>query len=163
MRFAALWRKPRGSLSPAGTASFIVGGALLLWSGYIHFHLWDAEGYRHIPIVGPLFILQAISALILGLASMVTRRLLSALLGMGFALGTILGFLISVTRGIFNFQDSWLAPDARMAFFVELAAVLSLLASAALCLFGDTARRGSASLKDGTSVRDGRRVVRGVH
>ena len=155
MKIAALWRKPRGSVSAVGNTSFIVGGALLVWSGYIHFHLWDTEGYRHIPTIGPLFILQAISALILGLAAMVTRRLLNAILGIGFALGTISGFLISVTRGILGFQDSWLAPDARIAFFVEVAAVLSLLASAALCLLGDSTRGGTTRFNNGTSALDG--------
>jgi hypothetical protein len=163
MKIAALWRKPRGSVSAVGNASFIAGGALLLWSGYIHFHLWDTEGYRHIPIIGPLFILQAISALILGLAAMATRRLLSAILGLGFALGTISGFLISVTGGIFGFQDSWLAPDAQTAFFVEVTAVLFLLAGAALCISGDSTRGGSARLNDRTNALDGPCVVQSVN
>jgi hypothetical protein len=41
--------------------------------------------------------------------------------------------------------------------------VLSLLASAALCLSGDSTRGRSASPNDGTSALDARRVVQSVH
>ena len=34
--------------------------ALLAWIGYIHLHLW-LEGYRHIPVNGPLFLLDALA------------------------------------------------------------------------------------------------------
>jgi len=136
MRIASLWRKPQGRLNLIGTAGFFLGGALLMWTGYIHFRLWGNEGYSHIPVIGPLFILQSVSALILGLASIIGRRLLLAILGFGFALLTIVGFLISVSHGLFGFEDSWLAPDAHLAFIVELAASAVFLAAVGSCLFG---------------------------
>jgi hypothetical protein len=140
MRIASvLWRKPQGRLSGIGTAGFLLGGALLIGAGYIHFQLWGDKGYRHIPIIGPLFIMQSVSALILGLAAIFTRRLLIAIFGLGLAVLTVVGFLISVSHGVFGFQDSWLAPDAHLAFIVEATAAVVFLATIGLCLLGRSA------------------------
>jgi hypothetical protein len=130
---APLWRRPSGRQSLVGTAGFVIGGALLIWSSYIHFHLWDSLGYRHIPTIGPLFAAQFVAALVIGVASVVVRRLWVALVGLGFAVSTIAGFVISVSNGLFNFKDSWYAPDAKLAFGVELAAAAIFLATAAVC------------------------------
>jgi len=143
MSIAALSHNPTRPLVTIETAGFILGGALLIWSGYIHFHLWNAAGYRHIRILGPLFIMQSVSALLLGLAAIITRRLLATVLGFGFAALTLMGFLISVTQGLFGFKDSWLAPDARIAFIVEVAAFVVLLATTALVLLRKSTRSQS--------------------
>jgi hypothetical protein len=38
----------------AATAAFVVGALLVLWSAYIHFHLWnETDGYRRIATIGP--------------------------------------------------------------------------------------------------------------
>jgi hypothetical protein len=51
----------------AATVAFVIGGLLVLWSAYIHFHLWDeTDGYRHISVIGPLFLLQSIGGLVVG-------------------------------------------------------------------------------------------------
>jgi hypothetical protein len=127
--------RSRRPLDMAATVAFVAGGALLVWSGLIHFHLWDeADGYRSIPTIGPLFLLQSISALVVGAGLVAVRRLWAALIGIGFALATIAGFLLSVARGLFGFKDSWLAPFAMQAFTIEALAVVVLSAAAALCL-----------------------------
>lgn len=88
MKLGFLWSRPNGPTSVLATIGFVAGGILLLWSGYIHLHLWNSDGYRHIPTIGPLFFVQAISALALGLASVALRRLLVAMLAIGFAAAT---------------------------------------------------------------------------
>ena len=51
------------------------GGALLLWSAFIHFHLWnEPDGYRSIPTIGPLFLLQSISRAVIGVGVVAVRR-----------------------------------------------------------------------------------------
>jgi hypothetical protein len=129
---------PGRSRRPAdlvATAAFAVGGLLLVWSAYIHFHLWGGSGgYRTIATIGPLFLLQSISGLVIGLGVIAVRRLWAAVVGMGFALATIAGFLVSVVHGLFGFQDSWLAPFATQAFGVEVAATAVLAVAATLCL-----------------------------
>lgn len=133
-----LRRGPGRSLRPVdlvATTAFVAGGALLLWSAYIHFHLWAAtDDYRSIPTIGPLFLVQSIAGLVIGLGVIVLRRLWAALVGIGFAVLTVAGFLASVAHGLFGFEDSWQAPFAVEAFVVEVAAAGLLALAAILCL-----------------------------
>ena len=63
-----------------------LAGVLLIWSAYVHFHLWnETDGYRSIPTIGPLFLLQSIAGLVIGVGVMVVRRLWAAVIGLGFA------------------------------------------------------------------------------
>lgn len=127
----------RRPLDVATTASFVVGGGLLIWSAFIHFHLWgEPGGYRSIATIGPLFLLQSIAGLVIGLGVIAVRRLWAAVIGVGFVLSTLAGFLISVTHGLFGFKETWLAPFAQQAFGIEVAAVVVLTAAALLCLAG---------------------------
>jgi hypothetical protein len=150
VRFDGLKRGPgrsRGALPLIATAAFIVGGLLLVWSAYIHFHLWDeSDGYRSIPTIGWLFLLQSIAGVVIGAVIIATRRVWAALLGIGFALCTIGGFLISVLHGLFGFKDTWLAPFATQAFVVEVVAVAVLALAAILSLVGS-----APSVRTGTS------------
>ena len=48
--------RSRRPVDLTATAAFAVGGVLLIWSAYIHFHLWnEPDGYRSIPttVIGP--------------------------------------------------------------------------------------------------------------
>jgi hypothetical protein len=64
------------------TGVFVVGGLLLIWSAYIHFHLWgETDGYRSISTIGLLFLLQSIGGLALGLVVIAVRRVWVALAG----------------------------------------------------------------------------------
>lgn len=118
------------------TASFVVGGLLVLWSSYIHLHLWDSLGYRHIATIGPLFLLQSVAGLVVAVLLVAVRRAWAAVLGIGFALSTMAGFLVSVEHGLFGFKDSWAAPFATQAFLIEFAAAGVLAVGATLCLVG---------------------------
>ena len=133
-----LSRGPRLSRRPLdvlGTATFVLGGLLLIWSASIHFHLWgETDGYRSIPTIGWLFLLQSIAGAVIGVGLIAVRRLWAALIGAGFALSTLAGFLVSVAHGLFGFKDSWMAPFAQEAFGVELAAAAVLIGAAVLCL-----------------------------
>jgi hypothetical protein len=147
---------PGRSLRPVdlgATAAFAVGGALLIWSAFIHFHLWsETDGYRAIPTIGPLFLLQSITALIIGIGVVAIRQLWAAVIGIGFALTTIAGFLLSVAVGLFGFKDSWLAPYAKQAFTIEILAVVVLIAAAALCLVGSVPRARAGTTPAGTAT-----------
>jgi plastocyanin len=132
------------------TAAFVAGGLLVIWSSYIHFHLWQSLGYRHIATIGPLFLLQSIGGFLLGLVLIGARRVWAALLGAGFAVFTMVGFLISVERGLFGFKDTWSAPFAHEAFALEIAIIGMCLIAGALCLIGSA------------SVPKNRRILAGV-
>jgi hypothetical protein len=120
------------------TMAFFVGGVLVIWLSYIHFHLWQ-DGYRHIPTIGPLFLVQSVAGLLIGLLVIAVRRVWTAIVGVGFALATMAGFLISVEHGLFGFTDSWAAPFAGLAFTVEIATAAALVVAAVLCLTDATA------------------------
>jgi hypothetical protein len=148
MRLEQLLYGPRRltkSTRLAATIAFVVGGLVLMWSSYIHFHLWRDLGYRHIQTIGPLFILQTIAGVVLGLGVLAIRRVWIALLGVGFAISTMVGFLLSVERGLFGFKDTWLAPFAKQAFFLEVAAIVVLVVAGTLCLAGSPQRPETVS------------------
>jgi len=114
-------------VSPIGTvATLIPGSILLIGSGYLHFRLWNSFGYRHIPNIGPLFLVQAASALLLGVVVLLVRRVGVALLGAGFSVATALGLYSSIHFGLFGFRDSWSAPFAHETFALELVSALLL-------------------------------------
>jgi hypothetical protein len=140
MKTTTLLAKPGPATKPKGaiaTAAFVAGGVLLIWLSYIHFHLWDI-GYRHIATIGPLFLLKSIAGLVVGLLVIALRRVWTAVVGIGFALATMAGFLISVEHGLFGFTDSWAAPFAGLAFTVEIVAAVLLAVAAGLCLLTST-------------------------
>jgi hypothetical protein len=131
------------------TVSFVVGGVLLIWSGYIHFHLWQKLGYRHIPTIGPLFLLQSIAGLLTGVLLIAVRRVWIALAGAGFAASTMVGFFISVEHGLFGFKDSWSAPFAHQAFAIEVATIAVTIVAGALCLTGSASATRAGHLPAG--------------
>jgi len=77
--WALLSRGPALSRRPvdlAATVAFALGGGMLVWSAAIHYHLWsEPDGYRSIATIGPLFLLQSIAGLVIGVGIVVVRRL----------------------------------------------------------------------------------------
>jgi len=134
--------EPRGVVA---TCSFVAGGASLLWSSYVHFHLWESLGYRHIATIGTLFLVQSIAGVLLALLAIARRRAWTAVLGFGFALLTMLGFVVSVTHGLFGFKDAWSAPFAHQALVLELLTMGLFAVAGALCLVRAPQDRGAGA------------------
>ena len=88
----------------------VAGAGLLIATGAIHLDLY-LTGYRTIPTIGWLFLLQVIAAFALALAVLVTggRHViagrLAAAAGAVFALATLGGYLLSVWIGLFGFKE----------------------------------------------------------
>ena len=74
----------------------------MIFSGLIHIHLWDIA-YRHVATLGPLFLVQAIAALVLAVVLVVARVVVVALACIALMLGTVVGFILADTVGIFGF------------------------------------------------------------
>ncbi|MGC8510700.1 MAG: hypothetical protein ACP5PB_07505 [Acidimicrobiales bacterium] len=108
----------------------IVGAGLVWWSGDAHWRLWRDVGYRYIPIIGPLFVVQVVMASVLGGLVLAWWRRWTALAGAAFALGTLAGFVISVVHGLFGFRDVWSSPYAVECAVLESAAAVMLVTSA---------------------------------
>jgi predicted lipoprotein with Yx(FWY)xxD motif len=126
-----------------------VGSGLLIATAAIHLDLY-LTGYRTIPTIGWLFLLQVIAAFGLGLAVLaIPRRPAAALLvsrlaaaaGAGFALATLGGYLLSVWIGLFGFKEVRTSAGIA-AGLVEVAAFVVL---AALALVPAPANRGAAA------------------
>lgn len=118
---------PRRDLFAAALILRLAGAGLLGWIGYVHWHLWQ-EGYRHIPINGPLFLLDAIAAVALGVVLLAWPRPLAGVAGAVFTSGTIIALLISLSVGLFGFHESISASYVVQSLVLESAAVVILLA-----------------------------------
>jgi len=82
----------------------VAGAGLLAATGAIHLDLY-LTGYRTIPTIGWLFLLQVIAAFGLAVAVLLTGSRLAAAAGAGFAVATLAGYLLSVWVGLFGFTE----------------------------------------------------------
>jgi predicted lipoprotein with Yx(FWY)xxD motif len=94
----------RGASLPRRSLYGIAGAALLIASGAIHLDLY-LTGYNSIPTIGPLFLLQIISAFLLAVAIPLTGLRLAYAAGALFALGVLGGYLLSLKVGLFGFTE----------------------------------------------------------
>jgi hypothetical protein len=108
----------------------VAGAGLLAVTGAIHLDLY-VTGYRSIPTIGWLFLLQVIAAFVLGAVVLITGSRLAAAAGAGFALSTLGGYLLSVWVGLFGFREVRTTAGI-VAGVIEVAAfgALALLAAA---------------------------------
>jgi predicted lipoprotein with Yx(FWY)xxD motif len=111
----------------------VVGAGLLIAAGAIHLDLY-VTGYRTIPTIGWLFLLQVIAAFALGLAvlvipgRLVVPSRIAAASGALFALSTLGGYLLTVWIGLFGFTEvrttaGIAAGVIEVAAFIVLAAL----------------------------------------
>ncbi|HEY6425145.1 MAG TPA: hypothetical protein VIY28_18270 [Pseudonocardiaceae bacterium] len=124
-------KEPRSALVVVGR---LLGVALTAGMGWIHGQLW-AQGYREVPVVGTLFLLNAIVAVALAVALLVVpTRLLSAAAAVtaAFTAGTLLGLVVSLTVGLFGVHESLQTPLVPATLVVESAGILVLGLTAVL-------------------------------
>ena len=135
----------------------LAGAALLAASAAIHLDLY-LTGYRTIPTLGPLFLVQVIAAFAIALAivavplalmtrpaggaAAATTEAVVAAVGAGFAIATLGGYLLTVWVGLFGFREirttaGTVAGVLEIAAFAVLATLAVLSAGPAL-----TARAG---------------------
>ena len=106
------------------------GAGLLAAAGAIHLDLY-LTGYRTIPTIGWLFLLQVITGFALGLAVLATGSRLVAAAGAGFALATLGGYLLSIWVGLFGFKEVRTTAGI-VAGIIEVVAFVALAMLAAL-------------------------------
>jgi predicted lipoprotein with Yx(FWY)xxD motif len=122
-------RRP-GRAGWATTAGLRVTGAgLLIATAAIHLDLY-LTGYRSIPVIGGLFLLQVIVGFLAGAVVLATGSRLAAAAGAVFALATLGGYLLSVWNGLFGFTEVRTAAGIA-AGVIEVAAFAALAALAA--------------------------------
>ncbi len=96
----------------------LAAGAIHLWLYFDFFH--------RVHVVGVLFLVNAGSALVAGLALLFSGRLWALLAGIAYSAGTLVGFFLSVYHGLFGYVESLRGPWQEAAGGVELAALVLL-------------------------------------
>lgn len=126
---------PRTTPSARTPVLHVVSALLILASGAVHLVGWLGD-YSVLPVIGPLFLLNACSAVLLALALLGARPLAARsrlwpvepliLLGAwGFAALTLAAFLVSVTRGLFGFREQLLGTAQVIAGVAEALTLLT--------------------------------------
>ena len=116
----------------------LAGAGLLIATGAMHLDLY-LTGYRTIPTIGWLFLLQVIAAFVLAAGVLLGSRLAAAA-GALFALSTLGGYLLSIWVGLFNFREIRTTAGI-VAGVIEIAA-FAVLATLALAPGSQHAQRG---------------------
>jgi len=125
---------------------------LLAVSAGIHLDLY-VTGYRSIPTIGWLFLLQFVGGLTLAVAVLVTHSRLAVAASAAFALSTLSAYLLAVWIGLFGFKEVRTRAGIA-AGLIEVAAFATLALAAAAA--------GPAREADGWISSAARRVAR-VH
>jgi len=112
---------------------YVCDAGLLVTSGLIHLHLWDIA-YRHVKTLDVLFLVQVVLCLLAALTLLVTRHLLVVLGAAALMAGTIVGFLLARSVGIFGFKLTFSSGLAYTVLVVEAAALVLLSLTAWLQL-----------------------------
>jgi hypothetical protein len=84
----------------------VIAAVAVLVSGYVHLDLWFA-GTRHLHVVGPAFLLNAVAALLIAVLLVTWKDWLPLLLTVGFGAATLGAFVISATVGLYGVHESW--------------------------------------------------------
>src|SRR5215475_13667698 len=122
----------------------VVGGGLLIATAAIHLDLY-LTGYRSVPTIGWLFLLQVIAGFALGLAVLASGSRLAAAAGAVFALATLGGYLLSLWVGLFGFKEVRTTAGV-------VAGVIEVAAAAALGMLALTPAPGRHAAGAGTGV-----------
>jgi predicted lipoprotein with Yx(FWY)xxD motif len=128
----------------------LAGPGLLIASGAIHLDLY-LTGYRSIPTIGWLFLLQVIAAFALGLAAAGLRTWLAAATAAGFCLSTLGGYILSVWIGLFGFKEVRTTAGI-VAGVIEVAAFVALAALALTSASAGTSAPGPGRLRAMTTL-----------
>jgi hypothetical protein len=104
---------------------YLCDAGLLVASGLIHLHLWDIA-YRHVKTLDVLFLVQVAACLVAAVALLAFRRLIVVLGAAALMAGTIVGFALARTVGIFGFHLTFSSGLAYTVLVIEAAGVVLL-------------------------------------
>jgi hypothetical protein len=121
--------------SGAVTVARYVGALSLIATGAVHLQQYFAVYYRVIPVIGPLFLVNFVLGVALGLALLAPLQhrapevhRLAAIAGIVFAAATIIGLAISENGTLFGFHEHGYRPAIVISVAVEAVAIVSLAA-----------------------------------
>src|SRR6201999_3263326 len=131
----------------------VAGAVLLVVSASIHLDLY-LTGYRSIPTIGWLFLVQFLVAFVLAIGALVTHSRLVAVASAAFALSTLGCYLLAVWIGLFGYKE--IRTRAGIAAgLIEVAAFATL----ALAVASANARQAAAPARPRPRVLAGMRAA----
>ena len=106
------------------------GAGLLAAGGWVHWCLYR-HGYRAIPGIGPLFVLNALTSAALAVLVALRRELLVRMAGLALTGASLAAFVASRTVGLGSFRERGLqpAPQAPLVLAIEILALVALAAT----------------------------------
>lgn len=103
----------------------IAAATFLLIGGSIHLELWRS-GYRGIRYIGPLFVANVAVSAALIVAILLSGNVRIALVGMLFALSSLVALVMSRTTGLLGFTERTWTDMAVQATTAEIGAVVAI-------------------------------------
>jgi hypothetical protein len=115
---------------PARVAIRVGVSATLAVSGVIHAYLY-VQGYSHIPMIGPAFLLQAVVFCVLAVLILAGGPRWLQWAGAAGAFGSLIAFVLSRTVGLFGFiERGWEpSPQAALSVIAEVFTVVLVAAT----------------------------------
>lgn len=101
-----------------------LAAAGVLLSATVHLDLWELQDFRVIPKIGPLFLLNVIAGLVIGVVVVTWRHWFPMLIAAGFGAVTVIAFWISVVHGLFGLKEVASGSSQVLAEVSEYAAAL---------------------------------------
>jgi hypothetical protein len=109
------------------------GAVTIVVSAVVHLYLWGrSDGYRAVPTVGPLFLIQAIVGCVLGPMMLLARRVFATAAGAIYMAMSIGGLYLSMHGGLFGYQETLDAPYVKLSLVVEVIGLIATIAVAAM-------------------------------
>lgn len=102
----------------------VLAAAGVLISGAVHLKLW-VDGFRNIDVIGPAFMLNAVSGLVIAVLLVLWRHWVPLLLAVGFGASTLGAFVISATVGLFGVHEVWTGTAVLTAAVSEIVAIVA--------------------------------------
>ena len=110
-----------------------VGMVTIVVSAVVHLYLWGkSDGYRAVPTIGPLFLIQAIVGCVLGPTMLLVRRVFVTATGAVYLALSIGGLYLSMHGGLFGYQETLDAPFVKLTMIVEIIGFVATLAVTAM-------------------------------
>lgn len=125
--------------------------SIAVWiSAGIHLKLWF-DGTRHLDVVGPAFMFNAIAGVVIGVLLLTWRHWIPLFLAAGFGASTLGAFIISATVGLYGVDETFAGSYEWTSVIVEAIAVVAAVIAA--WQEGWLGKRSAVELEDSTSVR----------
>ena len=120
------------SASPPFSSSTTIGlrgltALAVLVSGLCHGYLYFFDGWGDIDVIGPLFMVNAVSGVVLAVLVVAWRHWFSLFLTFGFCVVTAAAFLISRWWGLFGIQDRAWGWSQILCLIAEVVGALASL------------------------------------